>query len=78
VAFRKFLAELREGRAILFSSHILAEVAQIATRLLVIQDGQICLDAPLAELNARAGESGQTLEQLVIQAVSTGGAGASQ
>jgi ABC-2 type transport system ATP-binding protein len=69
VAFRDFIRELSPGRAILFSSHILAEVAEIATRLLVIQGGRICLDAPLADLQDRAQESGGTLESLVLESV---------
>ena len=44
VAFRDFIHELSEDRAILFSSHILAEVAEISDRLLVLQKGRLCLD----------------------------------
>ncbi len=69
VAFRELIRELSEGRAILFSSHILAEVAQIAQRLLVIQGGRICLSASVAELEARGHEGGQSLEGIVLEAV---------
>jgi len=69
VAFRDFVRELAPGRAILFSSHILAEVAEIATRLLVIQGGRICLDAPLGELEQRATRDGINLESLVLDSV---------
>ena len=69
VAFRDFVRELAPGRAILFSSHILAEVVEIATRLLVIQGGRICLDAPLDELNDRARSESTTIERLVLDAV---------
>ena len=69
VAFRDFVRELAPGRAILFSSHILAEVAEIATRLLVIQGGRICLDAPLAELQERSRQTDSSLEDLVLDSV---------
>ncbi len=76
VAFRDFVRELSPGRAILFSSHILAEVAEIATRLLVIQGGRIRLDAPIAELEARAAQQGGTLESIVLDAARETTAGA--
>ncbi|MCA8981901.1 MAG: ATP-binding cassette domain-containing protein [Planctomycetes bacterium] len=69
VAFRDFVRELSPGRAILFSSHILAEVAEIATRLLVIQGGRICLDARVDELEQRAAQAGDDLEGLVLDSV---------
>ncbi|MFT4537580.1 MAG: ABC-2 type transport system ATP-binding protein [Planctomycetota bacterium] len=66
VALREFLHELRPGRAILFSSHILAEVAQMSDRLLVINNGQLCMDAGVAQLEEQAHQAGETLESLVI------------
>jgi ABC-2 type transport system ATP-binding protein len=39
-----------EGRAILVSSHLLAELAEIADRVLVIDRGRLVADAALAEL----------------------------
>ena len=73
VAFRKFLRELAANRAILFSSHILAEVATISERLLVIQAGRIVLDAPTPELNERAARKNTDLEALVLEAVQGSG-----
>jgi ABC-2 type transport system ATP-binding protein len=73
VAFRDFIRELAPGRAILFSSHILAEVAEISDRLLVLQEGRLCLDESVAGLNARAAGRGGTLEQLVIETVRAAG-----
>ncbi|MCB9914329.1 MAG: ATP-binding cassette domain-containing protein [Planctomycetes bacterium] len=69
VAFRDFVRELSPGRVVLFSSHILAEVAQIATRLLVMQAGRLCLDAPMEALRARCAAEGRDLEALVLDAV---------
>jgi ABC-2 type transport system ATP-binding protein len=39
-----------EGRSILLSSHVLAEVAQTADRVLIIAAGRLRFDGPLAEL----------------------------
>ncbi|MFT7486223.1 MAG: ABC-2 type transport system ATP-binding protein [Candidatus Paceibacteria bacterium] len=73
VAFRDFMRELAKGRAILFSSHILAEVAEISDRLLVLQKGQLCLDASLLELNARAAQEQVGLEALVLRSLQSTG-----
>ena len=42
-----------EGRAILVSSHVLAEIAQTADEVVVINHGRSVLQAPLAELMAQ-------------------------
>jgi ABC-2 type transport system ATP-binding protein len=40
----------REGRSVLVSSHVLAEVAQTVDRVVIVDHGQLVKDAPLAEL----------------------------
>ncbi len=51
---RNFLrSQADEGRAILVSSHVLAEVSQIADEVVVINRGRSILQAPLAELMAQ-------------------------
>jgi ABC-2 type transport system ATP-binding protein len=51
---RDFLRSLAaEGRAVLVSSHVLAEVAQTADDVVVIHRGRSILQAPLNELLAR-------------------------
>ena len=53
---RDFLRTLAgEGRAVLVSSHVLAEVAQTADEVVVIAHGKSVAQAPLAELTARSG-----------------------
>jgi ABC-2 type transport system ATP-binding protein len=53
---RDFLRQLAgEGRAVLVSSHVLAEVAQTADEVVVIAHGRSVAQAPLAELTARSG-----------------------
>ncbi|MGH7150463.1 MAG: ABC transporter ATP-binding protein [Planctomycetota bacterium] len=76
VAFRDFLRALRPGRAILFSSHILSEVAAISDRILVIHLGKLLEDAPVAELEAKARAAGRDLEGHVLEIVKAKGAAA--
>jgi ABC-2 type transport system ATP-binding protein len=53
---RDFLRSLTaDGRAVLVSSHVLAEVAQTADEVVVIARGRSVAQAPLAELTARSG-----------------------
>jgi ABC-2 type transport system ATP-binding protein len=56
---RDFLRQLAsEGRAILVSSHVLAEVAQTADDVVVISHGRSVAQAPLAEIMARSSAGG--------------------
>jgi ABC-2 type transport system ATP-binding protein len=53
---RDFLRSLAsEGRTVLISSHVLAEVAQTVDQVLIISRGRLVIESPLAELTARAG-----------------------
>jgi ABC-2 type transport system ATP-binding protein len=52
----EFLRRLAsEGRTVLISSHVLAEVAQTVDRVLIISRGRLVLSSSLVELTARAG-----------------------
>jgi ABC-2 type transport system ATP-binding protein len=55
---RDFLRALAgEGRTILLSSHVLAEVAQTADEAVVINHGRLVVHAPLSDLmNGRSGQ----------------------
>jgi ABC-2 type transport system ATP-binding protein len=44
-----------EGRTVLVSSHVLAEVAQTVDQVLIINRGRLVVESPLAELTARVG-----------------------
>jgi ABC-type multidrug transport system ATPase subunit len=56
---RGFLRGLAsEGRTVLISSHVLAEVAQTVDRVLIISRGRLVLSASLAELAARESGAG--------------------
>ena len=53
---RDFLRRLAsEGRTVLVSRHVLAEVAQTVDQVLIISHGRLVVESPLAELTARAG-----------------------
>src|SRR4051812_4998647 len=55
---RDFLrAFASQGRTVLVSSHVLAEVAQTVDRVLIINRGKLVIEAPLGELTARLGGS---------------------
>ena len=69
VAFRDFVRAHSQGRAVLFSSHIVAEVAEISDRLLVIHRGRLVADASVADFRARAERAGRTLEAAVLDVV---------
>ncbi|MBI4881056.1 MAG: ABC transporter ATP-binding protein [Planctomycetes bacterium] len=72
-AFRQFIDGLRAGRAILFSSHVLAEVTSISQRLLIINDGVLLADTPVATLRAQATARGVDLEEALLDMVRAAG-----
>src|SRR5512146_2798273 len=53
-----------EGRTVLISSHLISEVAQTADELIVIGQGRLLAQAPVAELSARAGSLEEAFFQL--------------
>jgi sodium transport system ATP-binding protein len=55
-ALRRFLQSLRaEGRCVLFSSHIMPEVAQLCDRIVVIARGRVVADGTPEEIRAATG-----------------------
>ena len=54
---RGFLKELRaEGRCVIFSSHIMQEVAALCDRIVIVSRGRVCAEGTPEELRALAGE----------------------
>jgi len=69
-AMRRFMRQLRdEGRCVLFSSHIMQEVAALCDRIVVIAHGRVVADAPPAALLAQTGET--TLEDAFVKIIGT-------
>ncbi len=55
---RTFLrGQAAEGRTVVVSSHLLAEVSQTVDHVVIIDEGRVVADAPLAELTAAAAET---------------------
>jgi ABC-2 type transport system ATP-binding protein len=66
---RKLLAEVGADRAVLLSSHALAELEAVATRLVVLASGRVVGDGTPAELRARLGlPPAATMEELFVAA----------
>src|SRR3954449_12610456 len=57
-----------EGRTVLFSSHLLEEVEQVADHVTMIASGKIVLSAPLAELKTlhRVGDRVPSLDEIFV------------
>jgi ABC-2 type transport system ATP-binding protein len=56
-----------EGRTVLFSSHLLDEVEQVADHVTMIRQGTIVMSAPLAEIKRSHG--GQSLDEIFVSLV---------
>jgi sodium transport system ATP-binding protein len=67
-SLRMLLGRLRdEGHCIIFSSHVMGEVASLCDDLVIIAAGKVALKGTPADLTAQA--SGSDLEELFINAV---------
>ena len=69
-AMRRFLLQLKaEGRCVLFSSHIMQEVAALCDRIVIIARGQVVAEGTPDELRGQTGES--NLEDAFVKAIGT-------
>jgi sodium transport system ATP-binding protein len=67
-AMRTFLQQLKaEGRCVIFSSHIMQEVAALCDRIVIIAKGQVVAAGTADELRARFGET--NLEDAFVKAI---------
>jgi sodium transport system ATP-binding protein len=70
-AMRELLRRLRaEGRCIVFSSHIMQEVASLCDVIVVLASGRVVAQGSPDELRAQAGES--NLEDAFVKLIGTG------
>ncbi len=56
-----------QGRTVLFSSHLLDEVEQVADHVTMIRQGTIVMSAPLADI--KASHSGRSLDEIFVTLV---------
>ncbi len=67
-AMRGFLRQLREeGRCVIFSSHIMQEVAALCDRIVIIAKGSVVVAGSADELRALTGE--ENLEDAFVKAI---------
>jgi sodium transport system ATP-binding protein len=67
-AMRGFLQQLRaEGRCVIFSSHIMQEVAALCDRIVIIAKGQVVAAGTADELREQTGE--ENLEDAFVKAI---------
>ena len=63
---REMLRQLKaEGRCVLFSSHVMQEVAALCDRVVIIGHGRVLADATVQEIRERSGAS--SLEEAFLQ-----------
>jgi len=68
---RQFMRDLRaEGRCVLFSSHIMQEVAQLCDRIVIIAKGRVVADESPQTLRLQTGES--NLEEAFVKIIGSG------
>jgi sodium transport system ATP-binding protein len=69
-ALRQFMARLKaEGRCVLFSSHIMQEVAALCDRIVVIAHGRVVADESPDALRAQTGAA--NLEDAFVKIIGT-------
>jgi len=69
-SMRQFLKRLKsEGRCVLFSSHIMQEVAALCDRIVVVARGRVVADATADALRAQTGEA--NLEDAFVKLIGT-------
>jgi ABC-2 type transport system ATP-binding protein len=66
IEIRQLIASLAEAHTVLISTHILAEVSMVCTKVVIINQGRIVLENQLSAL-----PEGRTLEQVFLEAVSS-------
>jgi ABC-type multidrug transport system ATPase subunit len=68
LSFRRFLKKLREkGKTIVFTSHLLADVEELADRVAILVDGKLVTVESAAELRTELEHGGRSLEEVYLQ-----------
>jgi len=70
VFFRELVLELKKrNKAVLFSSHILSEVENIADRVVFIHKGRIVANMTMSEIKSKAGSESRALEEFFFKLI---------
>ena len=69
LAFRTMLRELSPNRAILFSTHIIADVEAVSDRVVIIHQGRLLAGGRSPDLAQAAGRPGASLEEVFAHLV---------
>ena len=73
-SLRDFLRQLKaQGRCVLFSTHIMQEVAALCDRIVIIAGGRVVADGTATELRELAGE--QSLEEAFVKIIGSAAVG---
>jgi sodium transport system ATP-binding protein len=73
-SLRDFLRQLKaQGRCVLFSTHIMQEVAALCDRIVIIAGGRVVADGTAAQLRELAGE--QSLEEAFVKIIGSAAVG---
>lgn len=75
ISFRDTLRQLKPGRAILFSTHIVADVEAISDRVLIIHQGQLLAQGTIAQLGDQIERPGASLEEIFAHLVQSSAEG---
>jgi ABC-2 type transport system ATP-binding protein len=65
---RRLISELGKDRTVILSTHVLGEVQQTASRLLIIHKGRIAADGPVGQLMTQA----EGVVQITVEALGSG------
>lgn len=66
IEIRSLIKELAPDRTVILSTHILPEVSQVCTKVVIINDGKVVVEKNLEELT-----QGVTLEEVFLRYIST-------
>ena len=67
VTFRRFLKNLKEqGKTIIFTSHLLADVEELADRVAILFDGKLIAFDSISLLRSQLEKSGHSLEDIYL------------
>ena len=66
IEIRELIGSLAKAHTVLLSTHILAEVSMVCTKVVIINQGKIVLESALSAL-----PQGKSLEQIFLEAVSS-------